>query len=155
MSKLTSRILFSFTFIVTFSGMALAADHMVGSNRPIGLIDGRTGVRYGTFVSGNAAFAWTEGALVPGAFAHVFAEVTPRLNYEFVLVSTTFSDRDTIKGLWDIKRNGVRVCASCVGMAYGLSSPVGTGFKLYVGTRTAFSERRWHYSGAITSRADL
>jgi len=153
MSKLTSRMLFSFMLIVTLSGTALAADtHMVGSNRPIGLTDGRTGTRYSTFVRGDAAFAWREAA--PGAFVHVVVQVTPALNYEFVLVSTTFSDGDTIKGRWDIKRNGMGVCTGCIGMAYGLSSSVGSGFKLYVGTRAVFSEA-WHYSGAITSRTDF
>lgn len=153
MSKLTSRILFSFILILTFSGMALGQDtHSVWSTRPIGLIDGATGAHYAAFVSGNAAFAWTQAT--PSAYAHALAIVTPALKYDFMLISTTSSDADSITGRWIVRRNGVIVCSNCIGKAYVLSSPIGSGFKIYVGTPAAYAER-WHYSGSITNRFDF
>ena len=153
MSKLTSRILFSFILIVTFSGMALARPtHMVGSTRPLSLVAGAGGPHFGVFAGGNAGFAWTEGA--PGAFAHALVTVAPALSYEFMLVSTTSSDGDSITGRWNVKKNGMLVCTNCIGKAYGLSGPIGNAFKIYVGTRAVYAEN-WHYSGYITSRFDF
>lgn len=153
MSKLTSRILFSFTLAVVFAAPALAQDtHNVWSTRPIAVNDGATGAHYSSFVSGNASLAWTQAT--PWAYAHALAIVTPALKYDFMLISTTGSDGNSIMGRWTIRRNGVIVCSNCIGKAYGLSAPIGSGFKIYVGTPAAFSER-WHYGGSITNRYDF
>lgn len=153
MSKLTSRILFSFTLIVAFAAPALAQNtHNVWSTRPIVLNDGATGANFSSFVSGNASFAWTQAT--PSAYAHALAIVTPVLKYDFMLVSTTSSSGAMITGRWTIRRNGVIVCSNCIGKASGLTGPIGSGFKIYVGTPAAFAER-WLYSGSITNRFDF
>ncbi len=153
MSKLTSRIVFSFTLMIMFSVPALAQDtHSVWSTKPLYVNDGATGAHFSTFVSGNAAFAWTEAT--PRAYAHALAVVRPGLKYDFMLVSVTGSDGDMIKGKWNIRRNGVLVCSNCIGKAYNLSTPIGNYFKIYVGTPLMYAEK-WHYSGYITSRFDF
>jgi hypothetical protein len=93
MSKLTSRILFSFILIVTFSGLALAQDtHSVWSeNKPLYVNDGATGAHYSSFVKGDAAFAWTQAT--PRAYGHALAKITAALSYDFMLVSTYITRR--------------------------------------------------------------
>jgi len=153
MSKLISRILFSLTLLVACSAPALAqASHSVWSTKPLYVNDWATHTRHSSFVSGNAAFAWTE--MTPRAYAHAVAVVTAALKYDFMLISTTSSDADSITGRWNVRRNGVLVCSNCIGKAYGLSQPVGNYFKIYVGTAAAYAEH-WHYSGYITNRFDF
>jgi hypothetical protein len=153
MNKLTSRILFSFTLLVVFAAPALAQDsHSVWSTKPLFVNDWATHTQYSTFVSGNAAFAWTQ--TTPRAYGHALAKITAALSYDFMLVSTTSSDADSITGRWNVRRNGVIVCANCIGKAYNLSTPVGNYFKIYVGTPAAYAEH-WHYSGYVTSRFDF
>ena len=155
MSKLTSRIILSFTMLFVFTASAKAQlNHSVWSDKPLAAKDGATGASFNTFVSGNAAFAWTEATTK--AYAHAVAVVTPALRYDFMMVSVTGSNADTISGRWTIRRNGVVVCNNCIGRAYGLSQPAGASnyFKIYVGTPMAYAEK-WHYSGYITSRFDF
>ena len=153
MSKLASRILFSFTLIVVMSAPALAqASHNVWSTKPLYVNDWATHAHYSAFVSGNASFAWTEAT--PRAYAHALAVITPNLRYDFMLISVTSSGTDEIMGRWNVRRNGVMVCANCIGKAYGLSQPIGNYFKIYIGTPAAYAEH-WHYSGYITNRFDF
>jgi hypothetical protein len=153
MTKLISRILFSFILMALFSAPALAQDtHSAWSEKPLMVRDGATGTQYDAFLKGDAAFAWTQATT--RAYGHSLAKITAALNYDFMLVSTTSSDADTISGRWNVRRNGVLVCANCIGKAYGLSQPVGNYFKIYVGTPAMYAEK-WHYSGYITSRFDF
>lgn len=154
MSKLTSRILFSFTLLLVFSAPALAQPtHSVWSeNKPLSCKDGATNASYSAFVKGDAAFAWTQAT--PRAYAHALAIVTPALRYDFMLVSTTSNDADSITGRWIVRRNGVIVCNNCIGKAYNLSAPIGNYFKIYIGTPVMYAEK-WHYSGYITSKFDF
>jgi hypothetical protein len=153
MTKLTSRILFSFTLFVVCSAPALAQDsHSVWSTKPLYVNDWATHAHYDAFVSGNAAFAWTQ--MTPRAYAHALAIVTPNLKYDFMLVTVTGSDADSITGRWNVRRNGVPMCSNCIGKAYILSQPIGNYFKIYVGTSAVYAEH-WHYSGYITSRFDF
>ena len=153
MSKLASRILFSFTLLVAFSAPGLAQEtHNVWSTRPLYVTDWATHAHFSSFVSGNASFAWTQAT--PRAYAHALAIVTPTLRYDFMLISTTSSNNDSITGRWNIKRNGVLVCTKCIGKAYILSAPIGNYFKIYVGTPLAYAEQ-FHYSGYITNRFDF
>jgi hypothetical protein len=153
MSKLVTRIFFSFTLLVAISAPALAQDsHSVWSTKPLFINDWATHTEYKNFVSGNAAFAWTQTTI--RAYAHALGVVTPALRYDFMLVSTTGSDVDSITGRWNVRRNGVLVCSNCIGKAYILSQPIGNYFKIYVGTPAAYAEH-WHYSGYITNRFDF
>jgi hypothetical protein len=153
MSKLTSRILFSLILIVTFSGSALAqASHNVWSDKPLYVIDWATHKQYDAFVKGDASFAWTQAT--PQAYAHALAIVTPALSYDFMLISVSSSTVDTISGKWNVRRNGILMCANCIGKAYGLNQPIGQYFKIYVGTPAVYAEH-WHYAGYITNRFDF
>jgi hypothetical protein len=153
MSKLTSRILFSLILVVVCSAPAFTqTSHSVWSTKPLYVTDWATHAQYKAFVSGNAAFAWTEAT--PAAYAHALAIVTPVLKYDFMLVTTTSSNADMITGRWNVRRNGVIVCTNCIGKAYILSQPIGNYFKIYVGTAAAYAEH-WHYSGYITNRFDF
>lgn len=153
MSKLASRILFSFTFLVLISAPALAQDsHSVWSTKPLYVNDWSTHKQHSVFASGNAAFAWTE--TTTKAYAHAVGVVTAALKYDFMLVSTTSCTADEITGRWNVRRNGVIVCNNCIGKAYLLSQPIGNYFKIYVGTPAAYAEH-WHYSGYITNRFDF
>jgi len=64
--------------------------------------------------------------MTPRAYAHAVGVVTAALKYDFMLISTTSSDADSITGRWNVRRNGVLVCSNCIGKAYGLSQPVVT-----------------------------
>jgi hypothetical protein len=153
--KLTSKIFLTLTFLLLFSATALAqTTHSVWSDKPLMVRDGQTGASFNSFVSGNAATAWTEGTV--RAYVRALAVIKPGLTYNFELIKATGSDADTISGLFDVKRNGVLVCHNCVGKAYGLSSPAAGGsyFKIYIGTPAGYAEK-WHYSGYITSRFDF
>ncbi len=155
MSKLASRIILSFTILVSFTAIAAAqTTHSVWSDKPLLVRDGATGASYNVFVKGNAAFAWTEAT--PRAYAHAVGVITAALTYDFMLISVTGSNADSISGRWIVRRNGVIVCNNCIGKAYGLSQPASAGkyFKIYIGTPAVYAER-WHYAGYITSRFDF
>lgn len=153
MSKLASRILLSLILLAVCSAPALAQDsHSVWSTKPLYVTDWSTHTQHKTFASGNAAFAWTQ--MTTKAYGHAVANVTAALRYDFMLVSTTSTDADSITGRWNVRRNGMLVCNNCIGKAYNLSQPVGDYFKIYVGTPAAYAEH-WHYSGYITSRFDF
>jgi len=116
--------------------------------------DGATKKEYKALIKGDAIFAWTQAT--PRAYAHAFGLVSSALNYDFMLITPTGSDADSISGKWIVRRNGVIVCNNCIGKAYRLSQPAGVGnyFKIYVGTPLAYEEK-WLYSGYITSRFDF
>lgn len=155
MSRLTSRIVFSFFLVLLFSASAFAQNsHSVWSDKPFLIIDGATKKEYKDIKQGDAIFAWTQAT--PRAYAHAYGVITAALNYDFMLITTTASDADSISGRWIVRRNGVIVCNNCIGKAYGLSQAAGGGnyFKIYVGTPMAYAER-WLYSGYITSRFDF
>jgi hypothetical protein len=155
MSKLTSRILFSFSLLVLFSASAFAqTSHSVWSDKPFIVKDGATLKEYKEFKEGEAIFAWTQAT--PQAYAHAHGVITAALNYDFMLVSLSSSNADSITGKFVVRRNGIIVCNNCIGKAYGLSQPVGAGnyFKIYVGTPSVYAEK-WLYSGYITSRFDF
>src|SRR6266513_406348 len=132
MSKLTSRIVLSFTLVILFSGSAFAqTSHSVWSDKPFLVIDGKSGKEFKDLKKGDAIFAWTQAT--PRAYAHAHGMINATLNYDFMLVSVTSSDADSIRGKWIVRRNGIIVCNNCIGKAYGLSQPAGGGnyFKIY------------------------
>lgn len=74
--------------------------------------------------------------------------------YEFSLNNSVGTDPDTIKGYWDIYRDGVLMCSSCAGNAYGLAAPVGNYYKLYIDDPT-YGANAWLYCGYIDQRKDF
>jgi hypothetical protein len=123
--------------------------HQIASEKPLSVTDGQTGKSYRPSF-GRFSSNWQSGT--SQAFAHGVAVADGGL-YEFRLVRTKTSDDFGIQGLWDIYRDGLLVCDDCIGRAYGLDGAVGSGFKVYVGSPSAYAER-WHFSGFITSRFD-
>ncbi len=129
--------------------------HSVWSNKPLGMRDGDTMHAFNDLARGNAAFAWNQGTTI--AYARAVGVVNATLTYDFRLVQVTGATSvSEIDGKFDIFKNGVNVCHLCIGRAYLLDQPAGTGkyFKLYVGTPAAYAEK-WLYSGYITSRFDF
>lgn len=155
MSRLISRIAFSCTFVFLFSVSAFAqTSHSVWSDKPFLVIDGDTKKEHKAFKEGEAIFAWTQAT--PRAYAHAHGVLATGQDYDFMLITTTGSDADSITGKWIVRRNGAIVCNNCIGKAYGLSQAAGGGnyFKIYVGTPAAYAEK-WLYSGYISSRFDF
>jgi hypothetical protein len=153
--RTTFRLLAAALILAAIAPVAAAAKwlpvHSVWSeNRPIYIKDGDTGQLY-TPERGYASHNWQEGT--GQAFSHAVGIIPSGDVYEFRMVSLSFSDSDSINGLWDIYRNGALVCNHCVGKAYGLSGAIGNYFKIYVGTPLAYAEK-WHFSGYITNRFD-
>lgn len=149
MIKISVRLLFVFTFFILFSVTALAQTHSVWSDKMFLVKDGNTQTTYNSFQKGRAVAAWTEKSR--NGYFRAWVEVSPGKTYEFVLVAIGNSDADSITGLWDVKSSGNLVCSGCVGKAYGLNAPIGTGtnyFKIYVGDRDCYKES-WLFSGYI------
>lgn len=146
--------IFTILFILlTVPAFAFAGTHNVISKKPYYLADGDTGVTY-TYPKGAITMNWKDDTRY-GFFNAIVAPDAPlRLKYEFMLVAISQSDPYEIKGLWDIYKNGALVCEGCVGVAYGLSAPVGSYFKLYIGDETCY-DTKWHLSGYVTSRFDF
>ncbi len=131
---------------------AVAQDvHSVWSDTPLAVRDGDTDT-WLTPTAGNSASGWQEGT--PQAFVNAQAQAGGN-SYEFRLVALGSSTGSEITGLWDVYRNGSLLCASCVGVAYGLDQAAGVGnyFKIYIGDPLAYAED-WHFSGYITNRSD-
>lgn len=140
--------------LVSFAASAAWAKwlpvHSVESEKPLYVADGDTGKWY-TQDLGYSVSSWQEDT--KQAFSHAVGLGGGHL-YEFRMVQLTATpDADSINGKWDVYRDGILVCGSCVGKAYGLSGAVGDYFKIYVGTPTAYAEK-WHWSGYITHRFD-
>ncbi|ATB42865.1 hypothetical protein CYFUS_008344 [Cystobacter fuscus] len=100
-----------------------------------------------TVSSANMSFNWTEGTGL--AFVNAQAKVPSGDLYAFQLVSVTApTTADEIVGLWNVSKNGAPLCTGCAGSAYGLSLPLNSYFKIYVGNYS------YHLSGFITNRYD-
>ncbi|MFL5358295.1 hypothetical protein [Archangium sp.] len=130
-----------------FPAVALAANpvHNVWATQP-GLIS-EPGASY-VATSASCSFSWTE---VSGyAFINARAKAPTGDLYEFQLVSVTGSPTAyEVDGLWNVSKNGVPLCTGCSGLAYGLTAPIGSMFKIYVGNYS------YHLSGSVTNRYDF
>ena len=144
---------------IFFAGYSYGANvHTVISNRPLCVKDGDTGMWYCTPpdpIKGFVAMTWKEDE--PGA--SFYAKVKIKLQdqvveYRFECAAPTDTGPDYIHGLWNISRDGMPVCTSCIGRAYGLNAPVGKYFKLYIGDTFSYGEK-WHLSAFVTSRFDF
>ena len=139
--------------LLLLSSVAFAGTHNVVSEKPYLFTDGDTGVSY-KYPRGAITMNWKDATRY-GFFNAIVRPPAPKpLEYEFVLVAISQSDKEKIKGLWDIYKNGALVCEGCVGVAYNLNQPVGSYFKLYIGDETCYDEN-WHLSGYVTSRFDF
>jgi len=98
--------------------------------------------------TGLCIIAWQPGT--QRAFFIAFA-IWRRVTYKFVLTEVFNCTNEEILGRWDVEKDGGLVCENCIGHVYGLTEPVGSYFKLYVGNETTYYEG-WHLSGWIIRR---
>jgi hypothetical protein len=117
--------------------------HSVWSNKPLAVADHG---KWHKPRQSNAAISWKESAL--HAFVNARAQLETGDVYEFQLLSPSSTSVDLVQGKWDVVRNGLVICASCEGSAYGLNGGLGDYFKIYVQGET------YHFSGYITNRYD-
>lgn len=119
--------------------------HSIWSNQPLYVFD--TPGTNPTAVSGSCSLSWNEAT--GQAFVNARAKNINGDLFEFQLVSLTAkASVDQLDGYWNITKNGVPVCTQCLGSAYGLSSPVGNYFKIYV------ANSKYHFSASIANRFD-
>ncbi len=159
----------SLVFSVAFSSLALAAEpvgnqkvsssesfdvavpqyfwyHQIISEKPLYLKDADSDTWYDN-VKGKVVIKWNN--LIP-IFNSLDAElqVADGLNYEFTLVCSESCSSYSIKGTFDIKKNGVLVASNINGELYGLNLNEGDYFKFYS------DDMNWHFSAYITDRID-
>jgi hypothetical protein len=125
--------------------------HSIWSTHTWEIWDGSTGIRYPSSY-GSVSMSW-EDATRYGFFHAIVRPASAPIEYELVLTAVSTSDDDAIEGLWDIRRNGVLVCDGCVGRAYGLTSGIGSYFKLFVGDGQC-NTQQWYLSAYVTNRFD-
>jgi hypothetical protein len=150
--------------MLSISVSAQVFTHSVWTNlNGLYITDATNGCTYTSFGSFNMATSWTEPfSPTNPADAHFrgvgkaagFSFLCPTRFYDFRLVASTTTKPDIIDGTWDVYRNGVLMCSACNGTAYGLSSPVGLGYKLYVDD-PVFGPQTWLYAGVIDQRKDF
>lgn len=166
MKRLLLVIITTLIFTMAFSTMAFAIDantvsqsqnsgnsvaasaywyHQIISDKPLYLHDANTDTWYDS-VKGTVDIKWTN--LIP-----IFNSLTADLQvydatYQFTLVTTESCSSDSIKGTFNIKKNGVVVAANIRGQLYGINLAEGNYFKFYS------DDMNWHFSAYITNRID-
>lgn len=167
MKKQTIAIFLVLVVAGLFSVSASAqSTHSVWTNNN-GLVvrDPTNGCNYASLTRFDMATSWTEPTPGYPAQAH-FRGITRTLftsvacsasSFEFTLLRSSATTSDDITGRWNVYRNGVLVCSSCAGVAYGLSSPAGVGnyYKVYVDDPAYPGTEDWLYSGYIDVRKDF
>jgi hypothetical protein len=71
--------------------------------------------------------------------------------YDFVLTRSSVTSFNGIEGDWDVYRDGVLMCGTCHGSVNGLSTPVGSYYKLTVDD-PVYGLGAWFYSGYTDQR---
>ena len=167
MKKNLIVMFFAMMAVSLFSAPAAAQvnTHSVWTNsNGLYIRDAQTGCLYPAFSGFEMATSWTEPTPGTPADAH-FRGVAKAGGagilcgvrfYDFRLIVSSVTGPDNIDGKWDIYRNGVLVCGSCAGTAYGLSAPAGVGnyYKVYIDDPFA-GPQTWLYSGYINVRKDF
>lgn len=157
-------LLITAVFVVSVS--AQVKTHSVWTNDN-GLVigDAQTGCEYYSLAAFDMASSWTEPTPGYPAQAH-FRGVSKAYGYSFLCSSDHFYefslhksgsvDSDSIKGAWDVYRDGVLVCAQCDGIAYAMSGSAGSGayYKLHI-SDPVYAPAIWYYIGYIDQRKDF
>ena len=119
------------------------------------------GCGYEKFEKFRMITSWTERTPGYAAQAH-FRGVALSLEdspcgahfYEFTLTNSSVTTFNNIEGDWDVYRDGVLVCSTCNGSANGLSTAVGTYYKVTIDD-PVYGPGAWFYSGFIDARYDF
>ena len=152
--------------VVSMSATAQTQTNSVWTNlNGLYIFDATNGCQYSSFTGFDMATSWTEPFAptnpadahfrgVAKAAGYSFGCVTRF--YDFRLVASSATSTDQIDGKWDVYRNGVLMCGSCLGSAYGLSQAAGVGnyYKLYIDD-PVFGPQTWLYSGHLDQRKDF
>lgn len=128
--------------------------HTIISEKPLGFsepISGAVGNFTENLAGGSCTISWVEntGKAFFNAKLTVINDENQKVDYEFELATVKISGKDSIKGLFNVKRNGELVAKEISGELYGLNQPVGSYFKFYS------SDTNWHMSAYITNRIDF
>jgi hypothetical protein len=150
------------TGLLSVSAAAQLNTHSVWTDgNGLVISDARNGCEYYSFDKFHMATSWTERTPGYPAQAHfrgiaLAYGLTHGCNnhfYEFSLNNSVGTDSDTIKGYWDVYRDGTLMCSSCPGNAYALSGGVGNYYKLVIWD--AGLGAYWNYVGYIDQRKDF
>jgi inhibitor of cysteine peptidase len=122
--------------------------HNVISDKPLyswGPVDGDVRV-----IDGKCIISWMEGTnnAVFKAKLTVLKDIQ-KADYEYELVAAKTSDKESIIGVFNIRKDGVVIAKEIPGKVYGIGGPVGQYFKFYS------EDTNWHLSAYITSRVDF
>jgi hypothetical protein len=151
--------------VLSSSALAQKNTHSVWTDNNGFLIgDASNGCEYSSFDKFEMITSWTEPTPVKPAQAH-FRGVALAYGlthfcgnhfYEFELNNSVYTDADTIKGYWDVYRDGVLMCSACGGTAVALSGVAGSGayYKLHVND-PIYAPNIWYYIGYIDQRKDF
>ena len=154
----------AFVSVVSVSVSAQVKTHSVWTNNNgLVIVDPQLNCECTSLASFDMASSWTQPTPGYPAQAH-FRGVSKAYgatrfcgnrSFEFVLNNSVGTDADTIKGYWDVYRNGVLVCSSCAGNAYGMSQAAGVGnyYKLVIDDPISVND--WYYVGYIDQRKDF
>jgi hypothetical protein len=132
-------------------------------NNGLVIVDASNGCENTIFSSFDMATSWTERTPGYPAQAH-FRGVSKAEGvvhgcgphyYEFSLNNSVGTDSDTIKGYWDVYKDGILLCSSCGGNAYALSGAAASGnyYKLVIWDPTYSAY--WSFVGYIDQRKDF
>jgi hypothetical protein len=152
----------AFVGMLSVSAMAQLKTHSVWTNdNGLVIVDASNKCEYTLLYSFDMATSWTQPTPGYPAQAH-FRGVSKAEGwthfcnnhfYEFSLNNSVGTDGDTIKGYWDVYRDGVLMCSSCPGNAYGLGAAVGNYYKLIIDDPSYATD--WAYVGYIDQRKDF
>jgi hypothetical protein len=157
-------LVMAFAGMLSISASAQKNTHSVWTDNNGSLIgDPSNGCEYSSFDKFEMITSWTEPTPVKPAQAHFrgialaygLTHFCGNHFYEFELNNSVYTDYDTIKGYWDVYRDGVLMCGACGGTAVGLSDPAGVGnyYRLQVND-PIYAPAIWYYNGYIDQRKD-
>jgi hypothetical protein len=122
--------------------------HTVISQKPLALAG--PSVNNEGNVKGNITISWTENTDKAFFQAKLSAlEENKLVGYEIELVAAKITDKDSIKGLFNVSRDGVVIAKEISAEVYGLTQPLGSYFKFYS------AETQWYMRADITQRIDF
>lgn len=133
------------TFAPVSSPAPIGSTHSIISDKILGFQT--PDISFTNPPKGSSAISWTENS--NRAFFDAKVLHDDKTTYEFVLVSAKTIDKSSIKGTFNILKNGTVVAKEVSGQVYGLDQPLGSYFKFYTDDST------WHVSAYIVQRADF
>ncbi|MCX7746135.1 MAG: hypothetical protein N2645_04455 [Clostridia bacterium] len=124
--------------------------HTVISERPNFLVEPSKDT-WDNGLGGRIEVRWNEKTKDASVYAQVYAAQGDEIRfYDVRLLSVTSCDRDLIRGMFEIKKDGFILTPSIQGEVYGLAQPVGSYFKCVIRDEKLY----FQVNGDITCRMD-